>query len=329
MLQGSFRQNVVPGVAAFLLSLLCLIVAMNSSTAAAEHASVSILQEKTGSLTIPREYGEIIYRQNEASPRHLYIIGMSHRDALTRANRSTTPRAQAEAYKIGEWLVQKEGLNLLLPEGYFAVRSEGREAAAGYKSGSEQRMPGPSGSGMDIATLESQLADTTRYITAEMLLSDHYHLKLRQVEDRELYDAVYDSLRRLEQGANNDPFLKSELDYLQERRTAIMLQKIPELIELEFVRGAITSKKALLTIGLNHIPEVIKYLKEKRIAIYCPLFTSVGYGDYISEVNLCKGDFGVTVIIPRTVMDDREVLVMTRLNELVMQRESSFPPLIR
>jgi hypothetical protein len=56
-------------------------------------------------LKIPVEYGEIIYRFNEKSPNQIFIIGIRHRDALTCLNGDNTSRVQAEAYKIGDWLI--------------------------------------------------------------------------------------------------------------------------------------------------------------------------------------------------------------------------------
>ena len=59
---------------------------------------------------IPVEYGRVIYQYNEKSPNHLFIIGMSHRNTLTRLNGNNTSRVQAEVYKIGEWLIDHGGL---------------------------------------------------------------------------------------------------------------------------------------------------------------------------------------------------------------------------
>ena len=70
-------------------------------------------------LNPPAQYGEVIYQTNEKSSNHLYIIGTSHRDSLTCLNGSLTPRVQAEVYKIGEWLIDQRGIELLLPEGFF------------------------------------------------------------------------------------------------------------------------------------------------------------------------------------------------------------------
>lgn len=109
-------------------------------------------------------------------------------------------------------------------------------------------------------------------------------------------------------------FIKSGLDYLQERRTAAMLQKIPEVIEGEYREGRIKNKKAIFTIGMSHIPGIIKYLKQNKIEINSPAFTS--YDDYLSGVKLLEKNFGVTIIIPRTLADDLELLKLTRLDDV-------------
>src|SRR5512139_3598389 len=68
---------------------------------------------------LPPDYGKVIYRFNEASPNQLYIIGMSHQDALTGSKRSNTVKVQTEVYRLGDWLIHQAGLELLLPEGYM------------------------------------------------------------------------------------------------------------------------------------------------------------------------------------------------------------------
>ena len=70
-------------------------------------------------LNIPAEYGEIIYRFNIKSPNQIFIIGISHRDALTCLNGDNTAKVQAQIYEIGDWLIHHQGPELLLPEGFF------------------------------------------------------------------------------------------------------------------------------------------------------------------------------------------------------------------
>ena len=72
-----------------------------------------------GSGSCPAAYGETLYECNPAREKQLFIIGMGHRDALTGANGPRTARIQAEVYKVGEWLILEEGVELILPEGFF------------------------------------------------------------------------------------------------------------------------------------------------------------------------------------------------------------------
>ncbi|MCL5237881.1 MAG: hypothetical protein M1353_08550 [Nitrospirae bacterium] len=283
-------------------------------------------------LTLPEAYGEVVYRCNQESPNHLYIIGMSHRDTLSRSNGSTTARAQAEAYKIGEWLVKNEMLELLLPEGFFKKAKKlekGGVVKIGYEKGRIAEL-------LDIKEVEKKLSDDSIFINAEILLKENYFLKLQQIEDRKLYDAVVDGIYRVE--SSNDDLaeynaLKAEMEYLQQRRTAAMLQRIPEVIEDEFRQGNIKRKKALLTIGLNHIHEIIKYLKENKITINAPLINPSGNEDYNAELNLLKEHFGITVIIPKTLADNQDILIKTRLDKVIEQSRGQSPiasfPLMR
>ena len=102
--------------------------------------------------------------------------------------------------------------------------------------------------------------------------------------------------------------------------TAVDLLAKPGLrtkIKEEFQQGNIQSRKAVLTIGASHLPAMIKYLKEKRISINAPLFTSDQNRDYISDVNLIKEKFAVFVILPKTIAQDRKVLEANRLEDVV------------
>jgi hypothetical protein len=281
--------------------------------------NVSFSMAGVGLSSIPSEYGQVIYRYNEGSPKQLFIIGMSHRDSITRLNGSKTSRVQAEVYKIGEWLVQKRNVELLLPEGFFVTRVEK------IQKGSFESLPEKQGDciGLDLDGLEEKLSDNRVFVNAEILLKRNYPLRLQQVEDKGFYDAVKDGLSKFVQGAGNSscdyPVLKSELDYLQERRTGAMLQRIPEIVYNEFQQGTIKSESAVFTIGMSHIPHIIKYLNENRVTIYSPLVNSNGGGDYIADLNLSREGFGVTVIIPRTLLSDRKALEMNKLDKIVLQ----------
>lgn len=95
-----------------------------------------------------------------------------------------------------------------------------------------------------------------------------------------------------------------------------MLQKIPGIVNEEFIEGSISTRKAIATIGLNHISGIIKYLEENRIAIYSPAFVT-SLDDYIAEVNLLQEDYGVTIIIPRSLAESRRILRLTGLDHVI------------
>jgi hypothetical protein len=262
---------------------------------------------------IPLERGEVVFRCNEKSPDQIYIIGISHRDTLTRTNGSNTVKSQIEVYRIGEWLIQNKGLELLLPEGFF-LKEDSDEKGNLIKTAASDNGKRVS---FDIKTLEEKLGNDNSYINAEMLLMESHRIESQQVEDIDMYNAVREKISLLEKYGNDtyeSLFLKSGLDYLQERRTAAMLQKIPEVIEGEYREGRIKNKKAIFTIGMSHLSEIIKYLKQKKIEIYSPAFTP--YDDYLSGVNLLENDFGVTIIIPRTLANNLELFKLTRLDDI-------------
>lgn len=106
-----------------------------------------------------------------------------------------------------------------------------------------------------------------------------------------------------------------ELDYLQERRTAAMLQNIPDAVEAEIQSGHIQSRKAVFTIGMNHLDETIRYLQEDRISIASPL-AGTPAGDYEARLLLSDRDYGVTVILPRALLEDKQALHLTKLDRL-------------
>jgi len=270
-------------------------------------------QDVPDSPALPSERGEVVFSCNERSPNQIYIIGMSHRDTLTRANGSNTVKSQIEVYRIGEWLIQNRGLELLLPEGFFLKKASDEKNNLIKTAASEngKRVS------FDTKTLEEKLGKDNVNINAEMLLMESHSIKSQQVEDVNLYKEVIEKINLLEKFGNDTNesfFIKSGLDYLQERRTAAMLQKIPEVVDSEYSEGRIKNKKAIFTIGMSHISGIIKYLKQNKIEIYSPAFTP--YDDYLSGVKLLEKNFGVTIIIPRTLADSLELLKLTRLDDV-------------
>ncbi len=274
-------------------------------------------------LTLPPHYGRVIYQLNAESPNQLFIIGLSHRDSLTCLNGDNTSKIQAEVYKIGDWLIHHQGLELLLPEGFFKSTSPKVEKKNISAAGTPTSC-GP----LDMKTLEERLSDNTAYVNAEMLLKETHPLRLRQVEDKELYDAVRNGLIKLVSCGNDSrdyALLKSNLEYLQERRTAAMLQRIPEIVNREFQQGTIKNRKAILTVGMYHLHEIIAYLNENKIAIHAPLSASGKTKDYSSDLNLLKDHFGISVILPKTLADDLKTLEMNKLDQVVQRCQGPLP----
>ena len=300
---------------------LCLSVFLLKPADAADNArsTMPTVNYKAGS-DIPVEYGCVVYRYNEKSRNQIYIIGLSHRDALTGASGDTTLKAQIETYKIGEWLIRNNGLELLLPEGFFERAEKADKTEAGDQT---CRIAGQATKGLmmtDDEPLEKLLGDEKHYINAEMLLKERYDLDTRQIEDSQLYIDVGKKLAHIEASGNDaDDFFvsQSELEYLQSLRTARMFQNIPAVVQREYLSGHIRNEKALFTIGLAHLYDIITFLNKNKIAIYSPLFAPAGCKDYTAELDLLKYDFGVTVIIPKTLADDRKILRATRLSKMV------------
>ncbi len=261
---------------------------------------------------LPPEYGKVIYRLNETSPNQLYIIGMSHRDALTGSKRSNTVKVQAEVYRLGDWLIHHAGLELLLPEGYMEDNS-GRRVVNLVRNNTEAGCAPL----RDIKTLENILSDTSTFINAEKLLKRYHALSMRQVEDPQLYNSVRDALYKLVNGKSDScdvAALRSEVDYWEDRRTAAILQKIPGIIDHEFEEGDIHRKQAILTIGMFHLHTIMDYLNQHQIDIQPPPEYSKE-GRYTAELNLLKENFGVTILLPRELLNDQRVLELNKLDK--------------
>ncbi len=258
--------------------------------------------------SIPAAYGKVIFRYNETSPNKLYIIGISHRDSLTRLNGRNTAKTQTEVYKIGEWLNRHKNLNLLLPEGFFNPSQT-----------SANLQPTHHLATLNDSTLEKTLADNSHFVNAEMLLMRHFNMHACQVENQRLYDEVINGVIRLK-NSHDDPAsnlsLIMQVQQLQEERTAAILENIPGVIETEFHKGLIKNKNALFTIGLNHIATIINYLKnDKKLSSGQASYSSTDA--YCENLNKKYKDFGVIVIIPRTLAQDKTVMKMTKLNNLI------------
>jgi hypothetical protein len=255
------------------------------------------------------EYGEVIYHINEDSPKQVYIIGISHRNPATGQNNSDTIRTQAEIFRIGEWLNRYKGLELLLPEGYFIKNSRLFKAASD-----------PHEILVDNVLLHKKLADENHFVNAEMLLMEYFDMRVSQVEDRNIYNAVRRSLKNLQV---DDPDKLSprqrlaELQFLQELRTVKLLQNIPDAIERELQNGTIQNSFAMFTIGLNHVNHIIRYLDENTFSIDAPKDLA-NLNDFNAELDLLKKGYGITIILPRTLANNAELLEAMNLNRMQM-----------
>jgi hypothetical protein len=259
---------------------------------------------------VPAELGEIVYSRNEASPKQLYIIGISHKDTLT-GGPPGTGGVEAEIYGIGKWLVENRGVGLVLPEGYLGESS---------------------GSTRDSRPAEISSTDGGP-VHAESLLRRDFPVLLRQVEDERLYQKVYSGIQQLSScnGGLEERFtIRCELDYHQQRRVGAMLQRVPGILEEEFQGGRVRKRKALLTIGLSHVSRMIDHFSAGRVYIPPPLFTPVKYDGVTEELQLTRQDFGITVIVPRSLARDPEIIKKTGMEEKLekarMKRARGVPP---
>jgi hypothetical protein len=262
-----------------------------------------------GILPLPPSYGKVIFRYNENSPKKIYIIGINHRNCQSRANGSNTAKTQVEVYRIGEWLNRNRQIDLLLPEGYFNPSNPLDDLHL-------VRQAPPTNNSI----IEKKLADDALFVNAETLLMEHFQMPACQVEDRGLYDEVLNRVIKLKGEANDSTAclsLREEIQYLQEKRTAAILQKIPAVIEENFHNGNINSENALFTIGLNHIDTIIKYIEQKAIHIQPPSSNSPIKEDYVADLALLKEGFGIIIIIPYTLVNNQEALKVSKLSGVI------------
>lgn len=246
--------------------------------------------------------GQVIFTEHPEYPNQVYIIGISHRDTLTGANGPFTPKVDSEIYQIGKWLVKNRDVELLLPEGFFADNTAEPQPGGMQASCSGSR---------SMSEAEKGVILNNPSANPEMLLMANFPMLMKQIEDKSLYETVYRAIQQLSLcgGDLKKQFLiRSELDYHQRKRLGAMLQKIPEIIDEEFRHGHIHGKKALFTIGLSHISDIITSCREKKVAIPAPLFAAAKYEDFRDELKLSKEEFGITIILPTSLASDQGTL---------------------
>ncbi len=256
-------------------------------------------------LTLPPEYGRVIYRKNSTAADQIYIIGQAHRSALSGKNGEKTVQTQLEIFRIGEWLVKSRDVEILLPEGFFSRHRE-TDAVKREVAAKRTDLPSP-----DDASLRERLLETATFVSADTLLNSNYNLHLGQVEDEGLYREVREFLDRI--GANKgdvDPNVYDRLDRFQKQRTAVMLQNIPSVTESAFQQGTSQSKSAILTIGMAHVPEILQFLQKEKIDLFSE------ESEVSASLKLLERNYGVTVILPKTLAEDEKVLRITRMYDL-------------
>ena len=268
-----------------LLSLLvCLLPFLQRPAAAAE------------TIDLPTQLGRVVYRQNPSSPIQLFIVADSHRSSLTGANGSSTVRVQLETFRIGAWLIDQQQVELLLPEGFF-----GRWRGTATPASADRP---------DDAALLAQLADTTTFVNAELLLHRSFGVALAQVEDPELYRHTSQLLRAgLETGAVLDPGYEPTLTYLQQRRLAAILQGAPAAIEAAFRQGSIDRPRAMLTIGQAHLGDLLRMLRGGEIHIPAPQPENTLFPPLDQTLQLRAAGIGVAVIVPPTLAEGQGLLL--------------------
>jgi hypothetical protein len=290
----------------FLLSALSLTTAISLVPGTA--CTAEDISDNASAMTplkeerFPSEYGRVIYQKNADSLHQIYIIGQSHRSAITGRNSQDIIQVQAEIFRIGEWLIQEKNVGMLLPEGFFQKVSPDRRPASTNVIRQSVRL--------DNQTLEARLGDS-QFVNADMLLNTSYNIPLGQVENEKLYRNIRQLLRKANKESNLS--ILSRIQRLQDERTAVMLQNIPDIVEEAFAEGRIDNRRAMFTIGLGHVPEIISFLQHGSVRRSGEQQPNEGEKMGEASLKLLKRGYGVTVIIPRTLAENEHLLRLARL----------------
>ncbi len=237
---------------------------------------------------LPAEYGQVIYQSKPLSAQRIYIIGQSHRSSLTGKSGPRTIQSQAEIYRIGEWLIEQKNVELLLPEGFFK-RSSSAQA-------SQRNSAAMARFSLATAALKEQLGNPEQFVNADLLLGSNYNLCLGQIEDERLYRDIGQVLAKLQRDRNFATLC--DLNRLQEQRTLKILQNIPHAVENAFQAGQISSRQAIFTIGLAHIKDIIAMLQTPA---------APALPEQLESALPWEEDYGVTIIIPRSLLDTKRI----------------------
>ncbi len=239
---------------------------------------------------IPDEFGAVVFQMNHDAPTQLFIIANSHRSVVTGANGAETLQAQIETFRIGEWLIRRRQVGLLLPEGFFGSWTVAEPAAI-------------SDVGFDGTTLARWLNDTSEFVNAEMLLHKYYGIDLEQIEDRELYYNVRESLSAGSEAPDNmGAVINRRLEYLQKCRSAAILQGVPAVLAQASRRGHGAPASAMLTIGLAHLGDIIEFIESGEIQIPAMRVSGADFPAVQLPLDLFKSPTGITVIVPHSLL---------------------------
>jgi hypothetical protein len=278
----------------WLILFCCFWLLSGASLQAAESADASL--SPAAQSAFPEQLGTIVYQTEPEASSRIYIIANGHRSAINGANTTDTVQAQIETFRIGEWLIKRNRIDLLLPEGFFGEKGRSRAIDA-------DETP------LDNQTLRNALADTTHFINAELLLHEQYGIGLGQVENRQLYRDVREQLRsRLKAGAEFSFTLYSELARLQKLRTAYLLQAAPAVTAAAYQQGRITTPNAMMTIGLSHLKDIISFLESGKTD-FGQQTEGSAYPLPETDLEQIKSPVGITVVVPRTLMAKGYTLV--------------------
>lgn len=251
-------------------------------------------------LNLPKKYGKIIYRTPGTKDRRIFIVFQAHRSSVNGRNSRVIVEAQSDIYRIEEWLVQRQNVELLLPEGFFQKKGasgEGPDVEPASSAGEGGVRIRP----LEDATLRRRLSDATEFMNADRLLSRSSNIRLRQIEDRELYFEISRSLSGLKKsGSSLENQGRNRLDRLQKKRSARMLQKLPRIIEEELEAGRIGSRRAIFTIGMAHAPEILGFVKKGRIA---GRFLEQNDPAAMRGLNLTESGYQIAMIVPDALLD--------------------------
>lgn len=92
-----------------------------------------------------------------------------------------------------------------------------------------------------------------------------------------------------------------------------MLQNFPEVAKKTFRESRIGNRAAIFTIGMAHIGIIINFLRPGIIHRSATESVSTERASYEASLKFLDQAYGVTVVIPRTLADDKEVLRMARV----------------